>query len=117
GLLIFPLVFASPLKASGPELLFQTVPAFLAGIEGGRLFGLLFFVCLYLAALGASLSLLEGIVANLMDTLNVNRARAAWVSGGIVFLVSLFPALSSTFFADLNLGGKGLLEIMDIVLI
>lgn len=117
GLLLFPLVVASPLKASGPELLFQTVPAFLMSVDGGKIFGFIFFICLYLAAFGASLSILEAIVANLVDSFQVARSRAAWVSGGIVFLLCLFPALSSTYFSSFQLGGKGLLELMDIVLI
>jgi neurotransmitter:Na+ symporter, NSS family len=117
GLLLFPLVFASPMKASGPELLFQTVPAFLLTIDGGKVFGMLFFLCLYLAAFGASLSILEGIVANLVDSFQIERSRAAWASGGIIFLLSLFPGLSSTYFSKVQLGGKGLLELMDIILI
>lgn len=117
GLLIFPLLFSSPIKASGPELLFQTVPVFFIESEGGKIFGLLFFVCLYLAALGASLSLIETVVANFVDAFKLTRQRAALVAGGICFLTTLPPALGTSLLKTVTVGDMGLLEVMDLILV
>jgi NSS family neurotransmitter:Na+ symporter len=54
GLLIFPLLIGAAFSTTGPELLFQTLPRLLVDLDSGFLFGMAFFICLYLAALGAS---------------------------------------------------------------
>lgn len=113
GLLVFPLVFASPYMASGPELLFQTVPNFFVESEGGKIFGLVFFACLYLAAFGASLSLIETVVANLTDVLRLERSTAAWVAGLICFLTAVPAALGPNMLAQFAWGDQNILEIMD----
>lgn len=114
GLLVFPLLVGSPiLGAPGPELMFRTVPEFILSMKGGAVFGFFFFLCLYLAALGASISILETIVANLVDSYRLPRQKAAWLSGAVVFALSLVPALSSTWFDGFSIGGRSLLEFFD----
>ena len=76
-LLIFPLVFSISEQVDGPEMLFKTVPTFFAQIPGGDWLGLAFFLCLYLASLGASIGLLETVVANLNDCYRIPRPKAA----------------------------------------
>src|SRR5690606_9594064 len=85
--------------------------------DGGILFGLFFFLCLYLAALGASISILEAIVANLEDSYNFKRARATWWSGGMAFVLTIVPALSSSVLRSVSFGSSGILEIVDKTLI
>ena len=99
GLLIFPLVFmgASGIRhAHGPGLLFATVPQFLLNIDGGLIFGIFFFLCLYLAALGASIAILETVVANICENTRLNRGKASFlaVSAGVV--AAILPATSSS---------------------
>jgi len=117
GLLIFPLVVSSPMNSRGPVLLFETVPEFLLHIDGGLVFALFFFLCLYLAALGASISILETLVANVCENSNLKRGTATLITVLVAGVAALFPALSSTLFADVQWGGRGLLEIIDAVLI
>ncbi|MEK6556191.1 MAG: sodium-dependent transporter [Bdellovibrionota bacterium] len=117
GLLIFPLLFSSPIKASGPELLFQTVPVFFVESDGGKIFGLLFFICLYLAALGASLSLIETVTANFVDAFKINRAKAGWLAGGLCFLTTLPPALGTSLLKNMTVNNMSLLELIDSVLV
>lgn len=117
GLIIFPLVMASPITAGGPELLFQTVPQFFTQIDKGFFLGFLFFLCLYFAALGASLSILETLVANLVDNMGWPRSKASWLAGGFCFLLSLVPALSSSVFSEVLINGRGLIEMIDLTLI
>ncbi|MCB0351267.1 MAG: sodium-dependent transporter [Bdellovibrionales bacterium] len=117
GLLIFPLVVGGATESRGPELLFQTVPQFLLSIDGGTIFGIFFFLCLYLAALGASISILETIVANICENSNLSRGKASLFAGLAAVGASVLPALSSSSLSHIQIRGHGLLEIFDIVLI
>jgi NSS family neurotransmitter:Na+ symporter len=117
GLLIFPLVIGAAFNFSGPEVLFQSLPRLLQTSENGFLFGVAFFLCLYLAALGASIGLLESIVSNWLDDSRLSRRWAAWMTGFLALLMALFPALSTSVFRGVNYEGRGLLEILDAILI
>lgn len=114
GLLIFPLLVGANFEQHAtPELLFQTVPRLLQGLDNGFLFGLAFFICLYLAALGASIGLLEAMVANVLDFTGLNRAKATWVTGFAALSLAAIPALSTSVFRDVQFRGLSLLEILD----
>jgi NSS family neurotransmitter:Na+ symporter len=117
GLLIFPLLVGANLKVAGPELLFQTLPKLLQGLDNGFLFGMAFFICLYLAALGASIGLLESLVANVLDITGLPRLQATWLTGLAAFAFAIVPALSTSTLARVEVGGHGLLEILDTILI
>jgi NSS family neurotransmitter:Na+ symporter len=117
GLLIFPLLIGATFSTTGPELLFQTLPRLLVDIESGFVFGMAFFICLYLAALGASIGLLESVVANLLDFTRLNRAQAAWLTGAVACLLGVLPALSTSTFHNFTVRGHGLLEVLDGILI
>jgi neurotransmitter:Na+ symporter, NSS family len=117
GLLIFPLLIGAGFQTSGPELLFQTLPRLLLDIDSGFIFGMTFFICLYLAALGATIGLLESVVANLLELSRLTRAQAAWVTGGLAFALGIGPALSTSVLKNVVLRGHGLLEILDGLLI
>lgn len=117
GLLIFPIVLAASRPATGPEMLFATLPELFVGLTGGAWFGTAFFLCLYLASLTASIGLLEAIVSNLGDRWGLNRKRAAVIGGGLSFFAAIIPALSSTVFAKIRWAGMSVLEITDAILI
>jgi neurotransmitter:Na+ symporter, NSS family len=118
GFLVFPIVLqASNIRASDPAMLFEALPLFLLAQPGGVFFGVLFFLCLYFAALGASIGLLEVIVSNLVDRLKVSRSLATWGSGGAALLIATGPALSSSVLRHIEFQGRGVLELFDTVLI
>jgi len=73
----------------------------------------MFFLCLYLASLSASIGLLEVIVSNTMDWKKVPRQRAAWGSGAIALFLAMVPAFSGLLIPGLKMG----LEKLDFVLI
>jgi neurotransmitter:Na+ symporter, NSS family len=125
GLLMFPLlvtglpgaISTGATEAVGLDIMFQILPSYFLRLDGGVVFGLFFFLCLYLASLGASISILETVVANLRDGFQVKRRRAtAWSALG-TFLVSMVPALSTSVFANVRLGGRDVLHAMDYILI
>lgn len=117
GVVIFPLVILGGTDVIGPDLFFQTVPRLFDSMSGGLWFGALFFLCLYLASLGASISLLEALVANLRETKRIPRKRGAiWITYLCLF-VALIPALGSSTLSFIKIGGRGVLELWDVLLI
>lgn len=116
GLVIFPVALsASHQTLQDPGLLFESLPSFLLSLPGGPWFGAMFFLCLYLASLSASIGLLEVIVSNTMDWKKVPRTRATWTSGALVLGLALIPSFSSHL-AQASRGSR-VLETLDFVLI
>ncbi len=118
-LLVFPIAFSSSKQlATDPSLLFDVMPAFLSSIKGGVLFGLVFFLFLWLAALNASIGLLETITANITEkNPKMTRNVAAAFSGALILLVTVFPAFSGSMFKDISIMGRTIIEFFDSTLI
>lgn len=117
GVLVFPTIIGMSLVGSGPELLFRAVPRLLKGIEFGWFFGVSFFLCLYLAAVGASIGLLETLVSNFRDRWKISRWAASWWIGFAALLGSSVPALSSSLFSDFSVFGRPLLVAWDAIVV
>lgn len=118
-LLIFPIAFSSSKQiATDPSLLFDVLPSFLSSIRGGLLFGLFFFVFLWLAALNASIGLLETITANLTEKRpDMKRSVAASLAVFFILLMTIFPAFSGTLFKNVKIAGRSVIEFFDSTLI
>ena len=70
GLIIFPSAFAFGVNpGQGPSLIFVTLPNVFNAMPGGQLWGALFFVFLFFAALSTVTAVFENILACWMDTL------------------------------------------------
>ena len=103
GLAIFPIVFMHGLQPDGgPGLVFQTLPFAFAQVPGGSIFGMLFFVLLFFAALTSSIGMLEAPVSWLRETRNMSRRGAALVIGGIAFSLCVLAALSFNLLAGVH---------------
>jgi NSS family neurotransmitter:Na+ symporter len=120
-LLVFPLAYQAFHKPTAdPATLFEVLPQFITQLPGGLVFGTVFFLCLYLAALNASLGLLEGIVSNAMDyQTEKSRVSAVWISGFGALLLSLIPALASNYFRGFSFAqrSESWIETVDLILI
>lgn len=117
GIMIFPLILMGDQKVIGPDLFFRTVPQLFGSMNGGLWFGVGFFLCLYLASLGASIGLLETLVANLRETRRIPRKSGAIWLTLLCLVVALIPALSSNVLEFVRIGKRGLLEFWDVLLI
>lgn len=117
GAMIFPLVIVGGSELGGPALLFQTVPGLLARLPGGLWFGVGFFLCLYLASLGASIGLFETVVANWREVRRVPRSRGAFTIALLCFVLAVFPALATNVLSGVRVGERNLLEFLDGALI
>jgi NSS family neurotransmitter:Na+ symporter len=114
GFAIFPAVFAFGLDpASGPGLTFITLPAVFTQMPFGTFFSLIFFMLLTIAALTSSISMLEVVVAFLVDEHNWNRKKASYLMGFLIFLVGIPPLLGYSSFSNFSFLGMDVLDTYD----
>lgn len=114
GFAIFPAVFAFGLDpASGPGLTFITLPAVFTQMPFGAFFSLIFFALLTIAALTSSISMLEVVVAFLVDEYEWNRKKASYLMGFLIFLVGIPPLLGYSSFSNFSFLGMDVLDTYD----
>ncbi len=122
GLAIFPIVFAFGLQPQeGPGLIFKILPVAFGSMPGGEFFGMLFFILLVFAAWTSAISLLEPIVAWLVENHGVNRVKAAAYAGICAWTLGIGSLLSLNVWSGYTVLGKtffGLVEFLtaDIML-
>jgi len=101
GLMIFPLVFGNDLDpGQGPGLIFQTLPAAFAGMPGGQVFGVIFFVLLAFAAVTSIIAILEPIVRFAEDKWQMKRRNGVLVFGTLAWAIGLLTVFSFNIWAD-----------------
>jgi NSS family neurotransmitter:Na+ symporter len=116
GMAIFPIVFANGLEpGSGPGLIFQTLPIAFGQMPFGQFFGALFFVLLVFAAWTSAISLLEPMVAWLVENRGFSRVRAATLAGAAVWLLGIACLLSLNEWSGFTIFGMGILDLFDYV--
>ena len=100
GLMIMPAVFAFGLEPNaGPGLVFITVPMIFGSIPFGDVFAALFYICLLVAALTSSVSLLEVVTAFLQNEWHLSRRTSVigcWIS--LFFLGAVSAFICTNFF-------------------
>lgn len=107
GLAIFPIVFGFELEpGSGPGLVFVTLTIAFGHMPFGQIFGALFFVLLTVAALTSAISILEPVVAWLVEKFNWSRHRASFISGLSAWLLGIGSALSFNYWAEVKVLGR-----------
>jgi NSS family neurotransmitter:Na+ symporter len=103
GLVIFPIVFANGLDpATGPGLIFQSLPLAFGQLPGGQIVAATFFLLLTFAAWTSAISIMEPGVAWLIETLKLSRPTAAWSIGSLIWLVGILNVLSFNVIADVT---------------
>lgn len=114
GLAIFPLVFAYGLQPQeGPGLIFKTLPIAFGQMPGGTVFGTLFFLLLVFAAWTSAISLLEPIVAWLVENMRMSRVKAAAWAGVAAWLLGVASLLSLNVWSGYTLFGKPIITLVD----
>ncbi|WP_096389795.1 sodium-dependent transporter [Halopenitus persicus] len=101
GLVIFPLLFSLGVSPGqgGPGALFVGLAGAFAELPYSRLVGVVFFGVVLLAALSSAISILEVLVAYLVDEHGLSRQRATLGTGGLFVLTGSVAALSPSVFA------------------
>ena len=116
GVAIFPAVFAFGIDpTSGPGLVFITLPNVFLQMPGGNIFGALFFLLLFIAALTSVISIFEVIITYVTEELNVNRQKALKLTSIAVIIIAIFCSLSQTPNTTLSFNGNTLFDWMDLL--
>ncbi|WP_053957608.1 sodium-dependent transporter [Inediibacterium massiliense] len=117
GLAVLPAVFAFGFDpSSGPGLIFVTFPAVFAKMPLGSIFEVMFFLLVLFAALSSSISMLEVIVAYVVDEWKINRKIATLLTSLIIFLLGIPATLSFGPWSHITiLPGRGFFDTFDFI--
>jgi len=117
GLAIFPALFAFNMEpAAGPGLVFVVVPQIFAAMGGiGTVFSAIFFIALTVAALTSSVSLMEVVVAYLIDSRGMERKPAVYLTSAIMVVTGLLSSLSLGVMSGVTFLGVGAFDFFDIL--
>lgn len=115
GIAIFPIVFTYGLTPTeGPGLVFKTLPIAFGEMPYGTFFGGLFFTLLVFAALTSAISMVEPMVAWVMQRFKITRVWATVWSAGLAWFVGLGAALSFNVWENVRLGPLNYYEWLDL---
>jgi NSS family neurotransmitter:Na+ symporter len=116
GLAIFPLVFANGLAPSmGPGLIFETLPIAFGHMPAGGLFGMIFFILVFFAAITSAVALVEPAVAYLSENQKMSRDQACLISGAVCWVLGLGTVFSFNIWAEHKWFGKTFFELLDVL--
>lgn len=116
GLIIFPACFTfdvAPTK--GPELLFVAMANVFNNMEGGRLWGSIFFLFMFFAAMSTIIAVFQNILACVIEITSWKRIKACIICGLVVFLLSIPCALGFNILSNITpfTSGSSILDLED----
>ncbi|MDD6278256.1 MAG: sodium-dependent transporter [Ruminococcus sp.] len=120
GMMIIPAVFAfsggdqSALQ-KGPTLMFITLPNVFDSMKGGHIFGLLFFVLVFFAALTSAISLMETIVSIIIDKFHFSRIKTSIGIMIFSFIIAVPSSLGFGVLSGVKLFGYSILDFFDFI--
>ncbi len=121
GVMIIPAVYTfmgrEGMKASGPSLMFVSLPKVFASMgKIGTLVGLLFFAMVLFAALTSAVSVMEAVVSSFMDKFHMSRVKAAAIETGIALAGGVLVCLGyNKLFFEIKLPNGASAQILDIM--
>ena len=120
GMIMVPVVFAfqgqAGLEASGPSLLFVSLPKVFEAMGFiGNFVGVAFFLLVVFAALTSSISLFEAIVSVAMDKFSWSRKKSCGIALGISAALALLVCLGyNVLYFEVDLPNAANVQILDI---
>ena len=116
GLMIIPAVFAfsgaGGLEA-GPSLMFVIMPKIFAGMEFGRLIGILFFVLVLFAALTSAIALSESVVSTFSDEFRWTRKKGTIIMAAVMLVLGSLSCLGYGPLGSVTILGMQFLDFFD----
>ncbi len=115
GLIIFPACFNFGVRPdAGPSLIFLTLPEVFLHMNGGRLWGSLFFLFMNFASFSTVITVFENILASCMDNFGWSRTKSVWFNCGFVLLASMPCVLGYNLWSGLRIiGARDVLDSED----
>lgn len=114
GLIVIPACFAFNVEpAAGPGLVFITLPNIFTQMAGGRIWGSLFFLFLFCAALSTIVGVFENIVSFGMDLFHFSRKKSVGINILLIAALSIPCILGFSVWSGFQPLGTGT-NIMDL---
>ena len=115
GVIIFPACFSYGVRPDdGTSLIFKTLPNVFVNMQGGRLWGTLFFLFMIFASFSTVLAVFENLLAFAVDTFGISRKKASVIGCVAILVLSMPCVLGFNVWGDLQLiGGRGVLDSED----
>ena len=115
GVIIFPACFSYGVRPDdGTSLIFKTLPNVFVNMQGGRLWGTLFFLFMIFASFSTVLAVFENLLAFAVDTFGISRKKASGIGCIAILVLSMPCVLGFNVWGDLQLiGGRGVLDSED----
>ena len=114
GFVVFPAVFFFGLDmASGPGLIFQTLPVAFSQMPGGPIFAVLFFLMLSVAGITSMVGLLESVTNWTQERLGISRQQSTILVIASVTSLSVISVLSYNLWEDYRLLGMNFNELTE----
>ena len=120
GVMIIPAVFTfmgrEGMEASGPSLMFVSLPRVFAAMGGiGHVIGCLFFAMVLFAALTSAISVMEAVVSSLMDKFHWSRLKASLVEMAVALAAGIVVCLGyNIWYFELKLPNGATAQILDV---
>ncbi len=121
GVMIIPAVFTfmgtEGMQASGPSLMFVSLPKVFAAMGGiGNIIGLLFFAMVLFAALTSAVSIMEAVVSSIMDKFHTKRIPTATGVTIYTLLLGLVVCFGyNIWYFELTLPNGSVGQVLDIM--
>lgn len=121
GVMIIPAVYTfmgtEGMAASGPSLMFVSLPKVFAAMgKAGNVIGALFFAMVLFAAITSAMSVMEAVVASLMDKFHMSRLKATVIETGIALVGGIIVCLGyNKLYFDITLPNGAHAQILDIM--
>ena len=120
GLMIVPAVFTfmgAEGMTTGPSLMFVSLPKVFDAMGGaGTVVGIIFFLMVTFAAMTSSVSLMEAIVASIMDKFHCKRHKATVITTGFALIIGLIVCLGyNVLYFEVTLPNGAVGQILDVL--
>ena len=117
GLIIFPACFSYGVDTTaGPALIFVTLPQVFLNMQGGRIWGTLFFIFMTFASFSTVIAVFENLIAAGMDNFGWTRKKSALINLFIILITSIPCALSYNVWSSVHiLGARDILDSEDFI--
>lgn len=120
GVMIIPAVYVfmgeSGMESSGPGLMFVALPKVFAEMGFmGNIVGCIFFFMVLLAALTSAMSVLEAVVASLIDAFGWSRRKATIIETSVAAVIGVVICLGyNVFYFEKTLPNGSTAQILDV---
>lgn len=121
GVMIIPAVFTfmgtEGMQASGPSLMFVSLPKVFAAMGRiGNIVGCLFFAMVLFAAVTSAMSVMEAVVSSFMDQFHISRNKASCIEGIIALIAGIVVCLGyNVLYFEVTLPNGVAAQILDIM--